>query len=68
MTIGANTIDQNRIRECFRKLRELRDLANKNGFQNIKHLSMGMSDDFLVAIEEGSDIIRIGSAIFGRRE
>lgn len=64
MTIGANTYDSKEIRKCFRILRGLRDEANKNGLKNIAHLSMGMTDDFPVAIEEGSDIIRLGRIIF----
>ena len=68
MTIGANTDDEKSVRECFKKLREIRAQLIQNGLKNITHLSMGMSHDFLVAIEEGSDIIRVGSLIFGRRE
>ncbi|MBI5699592.1 YggS family pyridoxal phosphate-dependent enzyme [Candidatus Saganbacteria bacterium] len=57
MTIGNST------REGFRLLRELRDRA---GIMGLK-LSMGMSHDYALAIEEGSDIIRIGEGIFGPR-
>lgn len=67
MTIGSNTNNIEEIRKCFRTLKELRDQANQKSFANIKHLSMGMSHDFPIAIEEGSDIIRIGSLIFGER-
>ena len=48
-------------RKHFRRLRELRDQAG------LQHLSMGMSEDFEIAIEEGSTIVRIGRAIFGPR-
>ena len=63
MTIGKYTDQENEVRECFRKLRQLRDEANIPGLK----LSMGMSHDFALAIEEGSDIIRIGTGIFGPR-
>ncbi len=66
MTMGPRSDDSDKIRNCFIKLRELRDMLQCEGFSGIKHLSMGMSDDFPLAIEEGSDIIRIGRAIFGR--
>lgn len=67
MTIGLLTDDPEKVRPCFKKLRELRDFANKKGYTGVRHLSMGMSHDFSVAIEEGSDIIRVGTAIFGKR-
>jgi hypothetical protein len=57
MTVGNGT------RECFRKLREIRE---KVGVPGLK-LSMGMTHDFALAIEEGSDIIRVGTGIFGPR-
>lgn len=53
-------------RPYFRKLRELRDKLKKD-FPNLNQLSMGMSADFEVAVEEGSTIVRIGTAIFGPR-
>jgi len=54
------------VRWGFRTLRELRDeLASRfNGNVKLKELSMGMSNDFEVAIEEGATMVRIGSAIF----
>jgi pyridoxal phosphate enzyme (YggS family) len=61
MTIAPFTEDPEQVRPVFRKLRELRDR-----FQ-VKHLSMGMTDDFEVAIEEGATLIRIGRALFGER-
>ena len=57
MTVGDGT------RECFKKLKQLRDKAK---IADLK-LSMGMSHDFALAIEEGSDIIRVGTGIFGTR-
>jgi PLP dependent protein len=53
-------------RPYFRRLRELRDEAEDEGFI-LPELSMGMSNDFEVAIEEGATIVRIGTAIFGDR-
>jgi pyridoxal phosphate enzyme (YggS family) len=70
MTIGALTENQEIIRNCFRRLRELRaeiSAANVSGLQ-LRHLSMGMTDDFELAIEEGSTMVRVGRAIFGPRE
>jgi pyridoxal phosphate enzyme (YggS family) len=54
------------VRPYFRKLRELRERLQER-FPNLKELSMGMSGDFEVAIEEGATIVRIGTAIFGPR-
>ena len=62
MTIAPMTTDSEQLRPVFRRLRELRDSLGLN------HLSMGMTDDFEVAIEEGATIVRIGRAIFGERE
>jgi PLP dependent protein len=60
--------DAERVRPYFRRLRELRDdLAKKLGLA-LPVLSMGMSHDFEVAIEEGATEVRVGTAIFGVRE
>jgi len=69
MTIGALTDDQTLIRRCFRQLRELQMeiAAAKFPGVNMQHLSMGMTDDFELAIEEGSTMVRVGRAIFGAR-
>ena len=68
MTIGPNTKNINRIRSAFKKLRELKDFINlKNKNKNLTELSMGMSGDYEVAIEEGSTMIRLGTALFGVR-
>ena len=68
MTIGPNTKNRNRIRIAFKKLRELKDLINsKNKNEDLSELSMGMSGDYEVAIEEGSTMIRLGTALFGVR-
>ncbi len=54
-------------RRYFATLRQLRDELEKAGGAPLPHLSMGMSHDFEVAIEEGATIVRVGSAIFGER-
>ena len=61
--------DQQRVRPFFRRLRELRDeLSTKQVFPDSGgELSMGMTHDFEVAIEEGATMVRIGTAIFGER-
>ncbi len=61
MTIAPLVAAPEDTRLIFRRLRELRDQLG------LKHLSMGMSDDFEVAIEEGATMVRIGRAIFGER-
>ena len=68
MSIGPLTEDEVKIRECFRKTRELlEDMKRKFPQYVWDVLSMGMSDDFQIAIEEGSNMLRIGSLIFGKR-
>jgi len=61
MTIAPLVADVEEARPVFRKLRELRDSLG------LEHLSMGMTDDFEVAVEEGATMLRIGRAIFGDR-
>jgi pyridoxal phosphate enzyme (YggS family) len=60
--------DVNRVRPYFRKLRELRDRLNAPPGRALPVLSMGMSHDFEIAIEEGATEIRVGSALFGERK
>ena len=68
MTMAPFTEDQKIIRDCFRGLRELKNQVNEKfqGHPNLqmKFLSMGMSGDYAIALEEGSNMLRIGSAIF----
>jgi hypothetical protein len=61
MTIAPLMNDPEEVRPIFRRLRELRDSLG------LEHLSMGMTDDFEVAVEEGATMVRIGRAIFGER-
>ena len=68
MTIAPFTDNEEEIRKSFRYLCKLKDVLNKKGFKNIKELSMGMTSDFEIAIEEGATMLRIGSAIFGQRD
>ncbi|MCX7004300.1 MAG: YggS family pyridoxal phosphate-dependent enzyme [bacterium] len=65
MTMAPQTDDAARIRAAFRGLRELRDqLVPRLGAAPCAVLSMGMSDDFEIAVEEGSTMVRIGQALF----
>jgi pyridoxal phosphate enzyme (YggS family) len=68
MTIGPLTSDEDEIRAAFRRCRELFKEGRAMLGDGFDVLSMGMSDDFPLAIAEGSTMIRIGTAIFGRRE
>ncbi|MDP2209754.1 MAG: YggS family pyridoxal phosphate-dependent enzyme [Bacteroidota bacterium] len=67
MTIGRFSEDAEESRYEFRMLKEIKSDLEQKGIP-LKHLSMGMSNDFDVAIEEGSTIIRLGTAIFGNRD
>jgi pyridoxal phosphate enzyme (YggS family) len=66
MTMAPFTEDERLIRKSFSELRNLNDKLNQQGFK-LTELSMGMTNDFEIAIDEGSTILRIGSAIFGPR-
>jgi len=61
MTVAPLVKNPEEVRPVFRRLRTLRDSLG------LEHLSMGMTDDFEVAIEEGATMVRIGRAIFGER-
>lgn len=68
MTIAPFDNNLETARACFRQLRGLRDeLARRHPQLDFRELSMGMSGDFQVAIEEGSTLVRIGTALFGKR-
>ncbi len=71
MGMATNTKDVSVVRNEFRYLREIKEDLKERYFQGSKHfteISMGMSGDYKIAIEEGSTIVRIGSAIFGARK
>ncbi|MBI4759143.1 MAG: YggS family pyridoxal phosphate-dependent enzyme [Chloroflexi bacterium] len=68
MTVAPLARDPEGIRPVFRRLRELRDeLRQSCALSHFRHLSMGMTDDYQVAIQEGATIVRLGRAIFGER-
>jgi len=67
MTVGPLTDDEKAIRSSFSLCRELFHQAKQIVGQKFEHLSMGMSDDYHLAIVEGSTMIRLGTAIFGPR-
>ena len=68
MTVPAFDPDPEAVRPDFAALRTLRDeLADEFG-TSLPELSMGMSHDFEVAIEEGATLVRVGSSIFGKRD
>jgi uncharacterized pyridoxal phosphate-containing UPF0001 family protein len=58
------------VRPFFKRLRELRDALKQQGHfgKRIGELSMGMTHDFEIAVEEGATMLRVGTAIFGERE
>ena len=66
MTMSALTDDVAEQRRAFRRLRELRDTAERAGHR-LPELSMGMSGDYPVAVEEGATMIRLGTILFGER-
>jgi hypothetical protein len=65
--MAALTGDAAEQRRAFRELRELRDAARSAGYE-LPELSMGMSNDYQIAAEEGASMIRLGTALFGERE
>jgi pyridoxal phosphate enzyme (YggS family) len=67
MTMAPFVDDPEEVRPVFRGLRELRDRLAGAGHELV-HLSMGMTNDYEVAIEEGATLVRIGTAIFGPRK
>lgn len=70
MTLALFSDDPNKVRPCFVRLRELRDRLRQNAPHGtaMVELSMGMSGDYELAVEEGSTIVRVGQAIFGARK
>jgi len=66
MTMSALTEDRAEQRRAFRLLRELRDASERSGHR-LPELSMGMSGDYPIAVEEGATMIRLGTILFGER-
>ncbi len=69
MTLAMLSRDTSRVRQCFTQLRILRDRIQQASPQghHITELSMGMSGDLEIAIEEGATVVRVGQAIYGAR-
>lgn len=65
MTMAPETDNEDEIRNCFKTLRELRDELSET-YPSITELSMGMSNDYKIAVEEGATFVRIGSKLMGR--
>ena len=68
MTIGENTDDEKIIRKTFSDLRICKDLLEEKYQIKLPELSMGMSGDYMIAVEEAATMVRIGSSIFGARD
>ncbi|KAB1153639.1 YggS family pyridoxal phosphate-dependent enzyme [Tenacibaculum aiptasiae] len=69
MTIGLLSSESNEVRKCFKLLKAIQKEAIQLNIPNVSmdELSMGMSNDLEIAIEEGATIVRVGTAIFGER-
>jgi pyridoxal phosphate enzyme (YggS family) len=69
MTMAPNTDDEEYISSIFRKTKKIFDNLSKLSYNNInmEYISMGMTNDYILALKEGANIIRIGSKIFGKR-
>ncbi|OLS01691.1 YggS family pyridoxal phosphate-dependent enzyme [Tissierella creatinophila] len=69
MTIAPFTNDEKLLRDIFRKMYNLKQNINDKNYENVdlEYLSMGMTNDYRIAIEEGSNMVRIGTGIFGKR-
>lgn len=69
MTIGKLSSEPDEARKCFRLLKSIQEQVKERNFPGVEMdiLSMGMSDDYEIAIEEGSTMVRVGTAVFGER-
>ena len=67
MTMAPFVSEERVLREAFQRLRDLHERAKALAGYGGRHLSMGMTNDFEIAIEEGSTLVRIGTALFGER-
>jgi len=65
--MGPNTTNKSEILKAFKQTKNLFDDLEKNHNMKMKTLSMGMSGDLELAIQEGTTMIRVGTAIFGKR-
>ena len=69
MTMAPFTKDEKKIRSCFSLLRNMKNNLNKSlPLNSLKELSMGMSNDYEIAIEEGATQVRLGTVLFGERK
>lgn len=69
MTIAPFSYDENLLRKVFRTMSDIKEDIKDRNYENVSmdYLSMGMTNDFEIAIEEGANLIRVGTAIFGKR-
>lgn len=69
MTMAPYTEDESIIRDTFKGLKDLSEEISRENIENVymDELSMGMSNDFKIAVEEGSTLVRVGTSIFGER-
>lgn len=69
MTMAPDSDDEDEVRAVFSKLKEVFEDIKDMSIEGVemKELSMGMSGDYQIAIEEGSTIVRVGTSIFGKR-
>lgn len=67
MTMASFTQNEDALRGSFKKLKEMYNKINSK-YNSIVELSMGMTNDFTIAIEEGATMVRVGTAIFGKRD
>jgi len=67
MTVAPMVADAEQVRPVFRELRSLRDRTSQQLGVSLPVLSMGMTDDYPIAIEEGATMLRLGRALFGPR-
>ncbi len=67
MTIGAQNANESQTRKTFEKLRRLNEQCKTRFGDQFTELSMGMSEDYEIAVEEGATMVRVGTALFGER-
>jgi hypothetical protein len=67
MTMPPYAENPEKVRGIFRKLKTILDAVNSEFGLSMKELSMGMSSDFEVAVQEGATMVRVGTALFGER-